>query len=579
MEHLANPGGDGITRTHTRFAGRIVNPGNDGFAGILSDRYVDKTGLIREFDSTLGTPRKLVLSTRPRRFGKSYTVDMLAAFYSCGCDSRGLFEGLEVAGHEGWDEHLNKYNVVCLDMVEVIDAAKVSAASRILRDSNDLVAWTSLIVPKVTEWIMEGLREVVPDAGYSTPEGGNVLTYAILDVVRATGRKFVFVIDEWDAPWRLAEDDAVAQEAYADLLRALFKGRTFTPVAVAGAYMTGILPLKKHPHQSALSDFREFTMLRPGVLAPYIGFTEDEVAGLCDEAELDPSEVRRFYDGYTLRYVGRGPDGRRRGIVVETYCPYSVMQAYQNGKVKSYWPSSSTHEALVSYIELDICGLQARLAAALGGADVPVDIITYQNDMVTLRSADDVLTLLAHLGYLAYDRRSGGTGTVRVPNEEVRRELSAAFSGSCHPLMRQMMTDSIALLDDVAARRAERIAEGIAVVHDRDCAPRHYNDEQALRAVVKSALVAGVDEYVRIEEMSGGHGIADIVYIPKPSSAIPALVVELKWDKPVESAIAQIKDRGYCKPLEGIGVPVLLIGVTYDADTKEHTCVIEEWVR
>ena len=90
--------------------------------------------------------------------------------------------------------------------------------------------------------------------------------------------------------------------------------------------------------------------------------------------------------------------------------------------------------------------------------------------------------------------------------------------------------------------------------------------------------MAAVDHYVRIEEMAGGHGYADLAYIPKPASGYPALVVELKWNKPVDAAIARYKARNYCKPLEGIGVPVYLVGVTYDADTKEHTCEIEEWV-
>ena len=255
--------------------GRIVNPGNDGFSEILTGRYVDKTGLISEFDSTLGTTRKLVLSTRPRRFGKSYAALALCAFYSCGCDSRGLFEGLAVSEREGWDANLNAHNVVRLDLTEVIERAKADSKG---------ASWQALVVPTATAWIMEELLELAPDDESRSKMAARGLTGAILDAVRTTGKRFVFVIDEWDAPYRLAEGDDEAQDAYADWLRALFKGGTFTPEAVAGAYMTGILPIKKYAHQSAVSDFREFTMLEPGQYAPYVGFTEDEALALCAEA-------------------------------------------------------------------------------------------------------------------------------------------------------------------------------------------------------------------------------------------------------------------------------------------------------
>jgi hypothetical protein len=495
----------------------------------------------------------------------------------------GLFEGLKVSMRQGWDAHLNAYNVVQLDITGVIDGAKFKAEKINEKagtgNAANKVAWQSLVVPTATEWIREGLCEIVPDAGVRTGSVDVTLTNAILDVVKATGRKFVFIIDEWDALYRIAEGDTESQEAYADWLRSIFKDTSFTPGAIAGAYMTGILPIKKYNHQSAVSDFNEFTMLDPGPYAPYIGFTEDEVLTLSKEGALKPQEMRRFYDGYTLRYVGWEGEDRRVAIAVETYSPYSVMKAYKNGKVKSYWPSSEAFEGLRNYIDLDLDGLQKKIVRALGGLCVPVDPLGFDNDMVTLDSSDDVLTLLTHLGYLAYDEGPADGGTVRVPNEEVRRELQRAVTKSRHPLLRQVMIDSIALLADVVAGYADNVAAGIAAVHDRDCAPLFYNDEQALRAVVKTALMAAVDHYVRIEEMPGGHGLADIVYIPKPASAMPALVVELKWDKPVDSAIDQIRETRYCKPLEHVGVPVLLIGVTYDSKTREHVCSIEEWVR
>ncbi|MBQ9001194.1 MAG: AAA family ATPase [Eggerthellaceae bacterium] len=523
--------------------GTYVNPGNEGFATILRSEYVDKTALIGEFDKTLDSSDKLVLVSRPRRFGKSYAAKMLVAYYSCGCDSASLFEGLEIAESGGFEEHLNKFNVISLDMTEIIQAHGVSN-----------------VVPAISRLLLPELRELVPHAGERHAREGIELKTALIDVVRATGRKFVFVIDEWDAPNRLAEGDRAAQDAYADLLRALFKGLTFTDLAIAGAYLTGILPMRKYAHQSAVSDFREFTMVLPGPYASYVGFTQSEVEALCERHGLDVDDVAYWYDGYELEGAG------------SVYAPFSVMRACSLGKTGSYWVTTEAYESLRPYIEMDFDGLQGDLVRAIAGAPLNVDPAYFRNDITSIVVKDDVLTLLVHLGYLSYNESDG---TARVPNEEVRVELARAVAGSSHPKLAALMRESVALLDDVANMREDAVAAGIQRVHDRNCAPLFCNNEQALRSVVKTALVAAVDDYARIEELGGGRGFADVAYIPKPASQRPAFVVELKWDKPADAALDQIRERGYPEVLRNLDVPVLLVGVTYDTKTKEHACRIE----
>ena len=527
--------------------GRYVNPDNEGFAEILQGKYVDKTGLISVFDSTLNVAgQKLVMVSRPRRFGKSYAAHALAAFFSCGCDSRALFEGFEVASQEGWDAHLNKFNVVKLDMTEIIE-----------------LAGSADVVPTLRDVLLKELREMMPDAGARHVGNGSPLKDALWDVVKATGTKFVFIIDEWDAPYRLAQAEKAAQDAYAEWLRALFKGLTFTPEVVAGAYMTGILPIKKYNHQSAVSDFREYTMVAPVAYAPYVGFTEDEVETLCEEYGMDLAEVRRWYDGYDLRGID------------ETYAifaPYSLMRACEAHATGSYWPSTEAYELISTYIEMNFDGLQDDLVRAIGGTSVKVDPDGFQNDMVTIRCRDDVLTLLVHLGYLTYDAL---TRTARVPNDEVRAELARTVERSHHPKLVALMRESAQLLDAMLAMDEDAVAEGFARVHERDTSPIFYNNEQALRAVVKSACVAAVDDYARIEELPGGKGFADVAYLPARGSLQPAISVELKWDKPADAALKQARERRYAEVLDGLDVPVLLVGVSYDPKTKEHACRIE----
>ena len=533
--------------------GRYVNPGNEGFSRIVGNEYVDKTGLVSLFDSTLDTASGLVMVSRPRRFGKSYAAQSLAAFYSCGCDSRALFEGLEVSRREGWDEHLNKYNVLQLDMAEVMQSAT---------DADAVAAVTEVVVPE--------LRELVPDAGSRAIGPKSLLADALYDAVRATGRKFVFVIDEWDAPYRLAQGERAAQDTYAEWLRALFKSNTLTPVVVAGAYMTGILSIKKYAHQSAVTDFDEYTMVDPARYVTYVGFTDDEVGKLCAEHGLDAEDVRRWYDGYDLPAFAPGPtDPTHVGI----YAPYSVMRACARRRTGSYWPSTETYQELRRYIDMDFEGLQGDVLRAIGGEELRLNPDRFQNDMTSVASRDDALTLLVHLGYLCYDI---GTGRARVPNEEVRRELRNAVEASRHARVARVVRDSMLLVEDVLARDEDAVAAAIGRAHDAACAPIHYNNEQALRAVVKAALVSAVDEWACVDELPSGRGYADVAYLPRAGSGRPALLVELKWDQPVRAAAEQVLERDYPQVLRDLGVPILVVAVTYDAKTKEHTCRIFE---
>ena len=518
--------------------GIYINPGNDGFAGIVRGRYVDKTGLLTLFNSVLDTPRKLVCVSRPRRFGKSFAAKCLAAYYDCSCDSRALFDGLEITEDPSFERNLNSFNVVQVDMT----------------------AFTGNVGAEVVPALQEALLKDVAGE-FSGVDASGSLTDAFISAVELSGRKFVFVIDEWDAVFREAEHAVAAQERYVKFLRLLFKNGGFTDRVVAGAYMTGILPIKRYGTQSAMTDFREFTMVQPLRYATYVGFTNAEVQQLCDEYEMDVAQMRRWYDGY--EFAGTG----------HVYAPYSVMEACENGVVGPYWAGSDTYESLRDYIDMDFDGLKGDIVRALGGERLKVDPGKFQNDMTSVSSKDDVLTLLVHLGYFAYDAE---TGTARIPNEEVRSEFRRAVEESKHPETARIVRRSAQLLRSLIEGDEAAVAAGIQYVHDVTCSPLFYNDEQALRAVVRAAFITAADDYVRIEELPSGRGYADIVYLPKRGSSKPALVVELKWDKQPEAAIAQIRSRDYPQVLRGFGGPIVLAGITYDSNTKAHSCKIEQ---
>lgn len=520
--------------------GRYLNVGNDGFRAVRKSHYVDKTGMISFINGTLGTLNRLTCVSRARRFGKSIAAKMLCAYYDKSCDSRALFEDLEIAKEPSFEEHLNKYNVIYLDITLFISVC-----------GN---------LKNIMTYIQEQVIQDIADA-YPAAAGEKFLPMAMAKASESAGSKFVVIIDEWDALFREAKDDEELQKGYIQLLRGLFKS-SLTDRMIEAAYMTGILPIKKYGTQSALTDFREYTMLSPKRLAKYVGFTEPEVSRLCEEYGMDFNEAKKWYDGYSFKNVP------------SVYNPNAIMQAMQNQEYGSYWTETETYEALKVYIDMDFDGLKEAILSMLGGEEYPVNTLTFQNDLTNLQSGDDVMVLLIHLGYLAYDAEAG---MAYIPNEEIRQEFVQAIRHSGHREIAKLVKESDELLRAVLSLNAEKAADAIEKIHSISTAPTFYNNEQALRSVIRFAFISSMEQFKEIQELPSGIGYADVVYLPKKKSFMPIIVVELKWNKGADGAIRQIKERKYPEVFEGYGSEVLLVGISYDEKTKKHDCVIEKW--
>lgn len=522
--------------------GNYLNPGNSGFEGIRNDVYVDKSGLISLVNQTLNTPRRLTCVSRPRRFGKSFAAKMLCAYYDKTCDSSTLFEDLVIAKDEHYLMHLNQYNVIYLDMTGIIGAT----------DKADMCAFIKRNVTRELLDVYPQLR--VEEAFFAT----------LANAAAIAGCKFVMIIDEWDAPIRESADQPKVQREYLEFLRSLFKNSGTTDKIFAAAYMTGILPIKKDGSQSAISDFKEYSMIRPGKFGAYIGFKEAEVQMLCGKYCVDFGAMKQWYDGYDFGDVGA------------VYNPNSVMEAIRNDSFVSYWTETSAAASLMEYISLDFDGLSKTVAELIGGIGVKVDTVGFANDLVTFRNRDDVLTLLIHLGYLVYDEE---TQTARIPNEEVRREFAKSIREVKRDETIRRVRESDQLIYDTVHGNAQAVAAQIEKIHAEESAVLFYNDEQALRSVIKLAYFSYKDHYLKFEELPAGVGYADIVYLPKKNSGLPALVVEMKWNRTAAGAIAQIKDRRYPDALKGFGGKILLVGINYDKDApagkRKHECIIE----
>jgi hypothetical protein len=522
--------------------GNYLNIGNSGFVSVRKGTYVDKSGMIAFINSTLGTAKKLTCVSRPRRFGKSFVAKMLSAYYDRTCDSRKLFEDLEIAKDPSFEKHLNQYDVIYLDMTTFVSNCE---------NIKDVVKY-------IRKEVLSELIEVYPEI-----KQGDSISTMLSNITQATGNKFVFIIDEWDMLFREAKDDEELQKEYIYLLRGLFKSN-LTDKSIEAAYITGILPIKKYGTQSAMTDFREYSMLMPEPLESYVGFTEDEVRKLCENSKLDFADVQHWYDGYV---VGDG---------IHIYSPKSVMDAVERNRLGNYWTRSETYESLKLYIDMDYDGLKEDVIQMLGGAHCKVKTIGFQNDMTSIKNKDDVLTLLVHLGYLAYDSNEK---KVYIPNEEIRQEFMYAVENGKHKEVAKLVQTSDYLLKATLHMEEDTVAETIEIAHSEGCAPLFYNDEQALRSVIRFAYISSVDEFIRIEELPTGRGYADVVYLPKKGSAMPIMLVELKWNKTAEGAISQIKEKNYPQVLEGFGSDILLVGINYDEKTKKHSCRIEKVTR
>ena len=257
----------------------------------------------------------------------------------------------------------------------------------------------------VTEYlervVLEELRESYGDLVSEQITG---LAEALERIYVKTDKQFIFLIDEWDCVMRERQESEDLQKQYLDFLRNLLKDQPY----VALAYMTGILPVKKYGQHSALNMFWEYSMTDQRELEEYTGFTESEVKTLCQKYGMNFEDAKKWYDGYSF--------SRAQSV----YSPNSVVQAICNEEFGDYWTETETYESLKYYIGLNEDGLKDAIISMLGGGKCRINTRTFQNDMSNIKSKDDVLTLLVHLGYLAYD---SVRKEVYIPNQEVADEI------------------------------------------------------------------------------------------------------------------------------------------------------------
>ena len=519
--------------------GIYINIGNAGFQSARNGEYVDKSGLIATVNSTLNTEQRFSCVTRSRRFGKSMAARMLCAYYDRSCDSRSLFADLEIAKDPSFEQHLGKYPVIYLDISDFV--------TRYHDDS---------VVSQIDAQIKADILKTYPEI---TAQENDDLMDCLIQIVASTRQPFIFIIDEWDAICREFPAGTSAMDRYVNWLRRMFKGGQSMQV-FAGVYMTGILPVKKYKTESAMNNFIEYSMVEPGDMAPFFGFTNQEVETLAQKHGVDFDELEKWYDGYQI------------GDEPSIFNPNSVMQAVRRHRCSSYWASTGAYGAVANYINMNYEGLKDDIIKMLAGGRCKVKTTGFQNDMSIIKDKYDVLTVLIHLGYLSYDWHKK---ECYIPNLEVTGEMENAVRSNNWENVVGALERSEQLLQATLDGDEEAVARGVDAVHDEHTSILSYNDENSLACVLSIAYYYAKNDYVMHRELASGKGFADIVLIPRKYVESPAIVLELKYNKDADTAISQIKRKQYPDKVAQYADHLLLVGINYDKEQKTHECRIE----
>lgn len=505
-----------------------------------SEIYIDKTMLINELNKVICSSDKYVCVSRPRRFGKSMAAYMLNAYYSRGCDSKELFAPYKISETENFEKYLNKYNVISFDM------------QKFLVKTKSVEEMIELMEHRI-------LKEVKKEFSDFVDEDDDLIS-ALEYVFHGTSIPFVFIIDEWDCVLRYYKDNESAQKIYLDYLYALFKGQPY----VALAYMTGILPIKKYGVHSALNMFIEYSMEGAYPFSEFTGFTEKETEELCRKYNIDINEAKKWYNGYNV-------DG------IAIYNPRSVTEACRRKRFTDYWSQTETYNALKTPVNLNFDGLKEKIEKMIAGERIVLDTGTFQNDMSSFHYADDVLTLLIHLGYLTYDF---DTKSCWIPNMEVQQEFVRSIKDGGWERVINAINQSEECLKAALSGDEETVARIVEQTHQENTSIIKYNDENALACVVTLAFYTARNQYEIIRELPTGKGYADIAFLPRPNENVPAIVVELKREQDASIALEQIRNRQYTEKLSAYSGEIILVGINYttdpDTDYKKHTCKIEK---
>lgn len=254
------------------------------YCGLQNGKYfVDKSEILEDLFEVMGTELKYLCITRPRRFGKTIMANMIASFFTKGMDGKKIFNNLKIANAKEYSKHLNQYDVIYIDFSCVPDVCR------------DYVSYITRIRNGIKKDLLKQYKELQLDKSSSVADLFSEINQ------KQNGKKFIFVMDEWDAVFHMSFITEADRQEYLLFLKNLLKDKAYVELA----YMTGILPIAKYSDGSELNMFTEFQMTGLEAYSEYFGFTDKEVDQLYkqflqnqEEPKVSREDLRDWYDGY-----------------------------------------------------------------------------------------------------------------------------------------------------------------------------------------------------------------------------------------------------------------------------------------
>ena len=523
-----------------------------------SNYFVDKTGIINEVLKYIGVQERYLCLTRPRRFGKTTNVQMVACFLARGLEAEELFEGLEVTKNEQAIRHFAAHDVIYIDFSELPQNCK---------GYNDYIY-------TITNGIISELRELFPDAGIESNEQD---VFAALKIAyNKLGARFCFIMDEWDSMFYNDNLKSGAKD-FLMFLKQLLKDKPYVELA----YMTGVMPIAKYTSGSELNMFDEFNTFNDALFDAYFGFSESEVKQLlARHKKLMPNSsvtfegLKHWYDGYV------SDDGTSK------FNPRSVVLSLNRGKLFSFWTTSGPRDEVLTYIKYNAASVRDDVVKMVDGQSVKTDPECYAASDMVIETREDILSAMVVYGLLTYHE-----GYVKIPNYELMIQFVRVLKKKELGYVYEFARRSEHLLYATLAGEAETVAEIIQEAHNQEVPLIRYRNEAALAAFINLMYLQARDEYEVIQELHGGTGFADIAFIPinRESPSLTPFVVELKMagkNESVQDALAsamqQIKSRNYTAMFndaltgkQKFANSPLAVAIAWDAENKQHECAIE----
>ena len=516
----------------------------------LDKYFIDKTMLIEELIPSIGREQRFLCITRPRRFGKTVMANMVASYFGKAIDSSFVFEHLAIAKSPVYEEYINKYDVIYIDF------------SRLPENCQTYEEYINRIKTGIKEDLLEEFSELELKEEMS-------LWDILAKIFQKTNRKFMFIMDEWDAVFHMPFISQKERQEYLLFLKNLLKDQVYVELA----YMTGILPIAKYSAASELNMFVEYNMATRERFSSYFGFSEEEVDKLFQiysETTIRPRITRHdlkiWYDGYCTA------SGEH------LYNPRSIICALTDNQLCCYWTGSGPYDEIFYYIKGNIDEVREDFILMISGEHIEAKVQEYAATAEELTTKNQIYSAMVIYGLLTYE-----DGEVFIPNRELMYKYNELLlTNESLGYVYRLAKESERMLKATLAGDTQTMAEILEYAHNTESPILSYNNEIELSAIVNLVYLAARDKYRVEREDKAGKGYVDFIFYPEKKNS-SAIILELKVDASPEEAIQQIKDKQYILRFKGklaekakYTGEILLVGINYNKETKMHSCKIEK---